>query len=78
MPNYTSYSEENTPTLDFVSVHMNISNRVNVSKSCENLSKYAHRLWTLHTEMTYSLICYASHALVSDFFKKILIPFFNG
>jgi len=64
--NYTSYSEEeNIQTLDFVNGYVNVSNGVDISKSCENPSKYAHRLWRLHTEMTYSLICYARHALVS-------------
>lgn len=43
--NYTNYSEEeNIQTLDFVNVYVNISNGANISKSCENPSKYAHRL----------------------------------
>lgn len=76
--NYTSYTEEeNIQTLDFVNVYMNVSNGVNISKSCENPSKDAHRLWRLHTGMRYSLICNASHTLVSDFLKNTLIPFFN-
>lgn len=38
--NYTSYlEEENIQTLDFVTVHVNLSNGVNMSKS-----KYAQRL----------------------------------
>lgn len=76
--NYTSYSEEeNVQTLDFVNVYVNVSNGMKLSKSHENEPKYAHRLQRLHTRMMYSLICYTSHALVSDFLKNTLILLLN-
>lgn len=70
--NYTSYlEEENIQTLDFVTVHMNLSNGVNMSKS-----KYAQRLWRLHTDMIYNLICYTSRYAVW-LLEKYLHPIFQ-